>query len=84
MAGVGLIMTVIIGGLAGWIASRVMAARQGLLANVLFGIIGALIANGLLQLIFGRTWAGLLGQLVVAIAGACLVLWVWQKIRARR
>lgn len=84
MHGVGLIMTVIIGGLAGWIASRIMETRQGLLANIAFGIIGAVVANGLLELFLGRTWAGLLGQLVVAVAGACLVLWVWQQIRARR
>ena len=84
MHGVGWIMTVIIGGLAGWIASRIMEARQGLLANIVFGIVGAVVANGLLELFLGRTWGGWIGQLVVAVAGACLVLWVWQQIRARR
>ena len=48
MHGVGWIMTVVIGGLAGWIAARIMDARQGLLGNIVVGIVGAVVANGLL------------------------------------
>lgn len=48
---VGIIVWLIVGGLAGWLASVVMRTdgQQGLLLNVIVGIVGAVIAN----LIFG-------------------------------
>jgi uncharacterized membrane protein YeaQ/YmgE (transglycosylase-associated protein family) len=48
---VGIIVWLIVGGLAGWLASVVMRTdgQQGLLLNVVVGIVGAVIAN----LIFG-------------------------------
>lgn len=84
MYGFGWIMTVVIGGVAGWIASRIMDERQGLLMNVVVGIVGAVLFNGILRLFLMRTWGGLVGQLAVAVCGACLVIWVFRRIRARR
>lgn len=84
MPGVGWIMTVVIGGFAGWIASRLMGTSQGLLTNIIVGILGAVVANGILELVLNRTWGGWIGQLVVGVGGACLLLWVWRQIRARR
>lgn len=48
---VGIIVWLVVGGLAGWLASVVMRTdgQQGLLLNVIVGIVGAVIAN----LIFG-------------------------------
>ncbi|THD38428.1 MAG: GlsB/YeaQ/YmgE family stress response membrane protein [Sphingomonas sp.] len=47
----GIIIWLVVGGLAGWLASVVMRTdgQQGLLLNVVVGIVGAVIAN----LIFG-------------------------------
>ena len=84
MEGVGWIMTVVIGGLAGWIASRIMEARQGLVMNIVMGILGAVILNGVLELILQRTWGGWLGQLVIAVVGACALIWAWRRFRAGR
>ena len=84
MEGVGWIMTVVIGGLAGWIASRIMEARQGLLMNIVMGILGAVILNGVLELVLQRTWGGWLGQLVIAVVGACALIWAWRRFRAGR
>ncbi len=76
-------MTVAIGGFAGWIASRLMGSPQGILTNIIVGILGAVVANGVLELILNRTWGGWIGQLVVGVGGACALLWVWRQIRAR-
>lgn len=51
----GLILTLILGGLAGWIASMIMHrdGDQGVLLNIVVGIIGAFLANAILTPLFG-------------------------------
>ena len=83
MEGVGWIMAIIIGALAGWIAEKVMRSDQGLLMNIILGIVGALVGNFLLVLIFGATMGGIVGQLVVAIVGACLLIAIGRLFRGR-
>ena len=84
MEGVGWIMAIIIGALAGWIAEKIMKAEHGLLTNIILGIVGAVVGNFLLMLIFGSTMGGIFGQLVVAVIGASLLIWVYRAIRGRR
>jgi uncharacterized membrane protein YeaQ/YmgE (transglycosylase-associated protein family) len=52
---INLILILIVGGLIGWIASIVMRtnAQQGVLLNVVVGIVGALLAGFLLAPLFG-------------------------------
>ncbi|WP_299816643.1 GlsB/YeaQ/YmgE family stress response membrane protein [uncultured Jannaschia sp.] len=85
MAGIGWIMSIILGGLAGWIAEKIMHSDMGLLMNIVLGIVGALVANFLLALVLGDTvgegsW---LIQLIVAVIGACLLIWVVRMVRGR-
>ena len=49
MAGVGWIMTIILGGLAGWIAEKIMKSDMGLIGNIILGIIGAVVLNAVLR-----------------------------------
>ena len=84
MEGVGWIMAIIIGALAGWIAEKVMKSNQGLLMNIILGIVGAVVGNFILMLIFGATMGGLIGQLIVAVIGACLLIAIGRAIRGRR
>lgn len=51
----GLLLTLILGGLAGWIASKLLYrdAQQGILMNIVVGILGAFLANVLLTPLFG-------------------------------
>jgi uncharacterized membrane protein YeaQ/YmgE (transglycosylase-associated protein family) len=81
MEGFGWIMTIIIGGLAGWIAEKVMKLDTGLIMNIVLGIVGALIGNFILTFIFGATLGGLLGQLIVAVIGACILIWGYRAIK---
>ena len=83
MEGVGWIGTLVIGGLAGWVASKVMQSRTGLLANILLGIAGAVVLNFLLIRITGTTAGGLLGQLVVAAIGASILIWFFRLLTGR-
>jgi uncharacterized membrane protein YeaQ/YmgE (transglycosylase-associated protein family) len=81
--GLGIIASIIVGGLAGWIASMIMKADTGLFTNIILGILGAVVLNWLLQM-FGiypqRAW---IPQLIVGAAGASLLIFVWRAIRGR-
>lgn len=83
MTGIGWIGALIIGGLAGWIASNIMKSDQGLLMNIVLGIVGAIVLNWLLYAIVGNTLGGWIGQLIVAAAGACLLIYVTRLIRRK-
>ena len=83
MAGIGWIGSIILGGLAGWIAEKIMKSDMGLLMNIVLGILGALVANFLLTAIIGSTLGGWIGQLVVAVIGACLLIGAVRMIRGR-
>jgi uncharacterized membrane protein YeaQ/YmgE (transglycosylase-associated protein family) len=84
MEGLGWILSIIVGALAGWIAEKIMKSNQGLLLNIILGIVGAVVGNFLLMLIFGATLGGIVGQLIVAVLGACLLIFVVRAIRGRR
>ncbi|MFV0243833.1 MAG: GlsB/YeaQ/YmgE family stress response membrane protein [Qingshengfaniella sp.] len=81
MEGLGWFATIIVGGLAGWLAEKMMNARHGLMLNIVLGILGALILNALLMAVVGTTLGGWIGQLIVAALGACLLIWVVRKIK---
>ena len=73
MEGLGWIAAIIVGGIAGWIAEKFMHAEHGLLTNIILGIVGAVVLNFILMLVFGGTLGGWLGQLIVGALGAMLL-----------
>ena len=78
--GLGLLASIIVGGLAGWIASKIMKADTGLFLNIILGIVGAVVLNAILSLLgiyAANTWVP---QLIVGIAGASLVIWVYRRL----
>ena len=79
--GLGLIGSLIIGGLAGWVASSMMGARTGLLLNVVLGIVGAVVANAVLQFIGIYAAAEWLPQLVVGAIGAAALIALVRAVR---
>lgn len=84
MSGIGWFMAIILGGIAGWIAEKVMKADHGLLTNIILGIVGALIGNWLASLLFGTNASGSwIGQLVIAVIGACILIWGYRAVRSR-
>jgi uncharacterized membrane protein YeaQ/YmgE (transglycosylase-associated protein family) len=69
-----IVLFVIIGGLAGFIASKLMrGVGLGLLGNVVVGIVGAFLGYFLFALM-GVTFGGLFGTLFTATVGALLLL----------
>jgi len=71
----------LIGVLAGFLASQLMKGpRLSLLGTLILGVIGALVGGFLFRLI-GLTANTLLGSLVTATAGAVLLIWLVGKSR---
>ena len=78
----GLILALIIGGIIGWLASIVMRtnAQQGILLNIVVGIVGSLLGSFLLGGFFGADGTLLSGSaldggtLLAAFVGAVLLL----------
>ncbi|MBX4867950.1 MULTISPECIES: GlsB/YeaQ/YmgE family stress response membrane protein [Rhizobium] len=80
-AGVGWIAAIIIGGIAGWLAEKVMSSSMGVLMNILLGIVGAIVANWILALLNIQPLAGWLGYLITGFVGACILIFVGRAIR---
>ena len=85
-----IIIWLIVGGLIGWLASLVMRtdAQQGLILNVVVGIVGALLGGFLLSPLIG---SGTINQsnfslpaLVVSFGGAIILLFIVNMFRRGR
>jgi len=76
-----LLVFLVIGAFAGWIAGLLMKGKGfGLAGNVVIGIVGALL-GGFLFSLFGIHVGGFLGAILMATIGAVLLLWVIGLIR---
>lgn len=76
-----IIISICIGALVGWLAGILMDMKQGFWMNALLGIAGSVV---------GRLVAGLLGihanrisigGILISVAGACLVVWLFRKLK---
>ena len=81
----GLLWTVIIGGIVGWLASVFMKtnAQMGVLSNIVVGIAGSALGLFLASLI-GIAAYGLVGRLVVSTLGAMLFIALLRGLRVLR
>jgi uncharacterized membrane protein YeaQ/YmgE (transglycosylase-associated protein family) len=72
-----LIITIVVGGIIGWLASMVMktSAQMGILANVIVGIIGSSLGFWLAGLL-GLAAYGAIARWIVAVAGAAVLIYV--------
>ena len=79
-----IILWIVFGALAGWIASLVMKTNrsQGLLADIVVGILGAFLGGFIFNLFGASGVAGFnLYSLFVAIVGAIVLLFIVKSVR---
>ena len=71
----GILMTIIVGGIIGWLASIVMKtnAQMGIIANVIVGIVGASLGAWLAGLL-GFVATSTLASIVVSVIGAAVLI----------
>lgn len=77
----GWIISLIIGGIVGWLASIIMKtnAQMGLIANILVGIVGSLLGSWLAGLL-GITAEGSILRFLIALGGAVLLIFILGKL----
>jgi uncharacterized membrane protein YeaQ/YmgE (transglycosylase-associated protein family) len=79
-----IIVWLIFGGLAGWIASMIAGTneQQGWMVNIFVGIIGAFIGGLLYQFLAGRAmdFTFSIGSFVVAVIGAIVLLFILRLV----
>jgi uncharacterized membrane protein YeaQ/YmgE (transglycosylase-associated protein family) len=83
----GILSWIILGGIAGWLASIVMKRndQMGCIANIAAGVVGALVGGWVFSLFGGGTVTGLnLPSLIVAFVGAVIVLGVVNLVFKRK
>lgn len=87
MGTLGFIGLLVLGGLAGWVASMIIGNNksQGLLGNIIVGVVGAFIGGFVFNTLGG---SGITGfnpwSFVVALVGAVILLWLVGLVRGRR
>lgn len=84
--GIGWVAWIVIGGLAGWAASRLMGTdHHGILLNIIVGVVGALLGGFLLHQLDVSTYGfGWIWTFVTALVGACILLLVLRLLGSRR
>lgn len=81
----GILLWIVFGALAGWIASMFMKSDsdQGLVMDIIMGVIGSVV-GGFIMEFFGKS--GVTGfnlySMMVAVLGACIVIAIGRKLRS--
>jgi len=75
-----IIVWIIVGGIAGWVAGRLMGGGYGFIGDIVLGLIGAFI-GGFIVSLFGVTGvAGFWATLLVAIVGAIILVAILRAV----
>lgn len=77
-----IIVLIIIGAAAGFIATRAMKLDANVPTTIAIGIFGALIGGLVLRVLL--TITGWMAGFVGAVLGAMLLIWLWQTYGPRR
>lgn len=81
-----LLVWIVLGGLAGWVASMLAGtdARQGMLGNIVVGILGALLGGWIMSSLgYGDVNGFNFYSFMVAVIGSVILLFIWKAISGR-
>lgn len=81
----GLIISIVAGILAGFIAEKVMNSNGGMWTNLFVGVLGGVLGGWVVSLL-GLTYIGdgFVDRLVVSACGAVLLLAIWRAIKGTK
>ena len=81
----GLLMWLIVGLVAGWLAGQFMkGGGYGLIGDIVVGIIGAFIGGLVFGFLLPGSSVGLVGSIVVAFIGAIVLIGILRALSPRR
>jgi len=82
--GLGIIGWLVIGIAAGWLAEQIMGRNHGLLTNLIVGVVGALLGGFIASTLMDEPVGGFnIVTFLVAVAGACLLLFLLGLVKRR-
>ncbi len=75
-----LIVSIIVGAFVGWVAGQIMGTeKKGFIVNAVLGLLGGFVGGLIGNLLhIGSGW---LVGMILSIVGACLVIFVFNKLR---
>lgn len=77
-----LIIWLLVGAIAGWLAGQIMKGGGfGLVGDIVVGIVGAALAGIVLPAIGLYIGGGILGAIINAVIGACLLIFLIRLIK---
>lgn len=77
-----MIWTIIIGGIAGWLAGKLIRGKGfGIIVDIIVGVIGGWLGGWLFGQLGIHIGSGLLGSLIVALAGAIILIWLIRLVK---
>ena len=80
-----LIVSLIIGGAAGWLAGKIMKSKsEGVVWNILLGLVGGFFGGWLFGLLgFETGSSSWIGSIITGTIGAILLIWLNRKLFKR-
>ncbi len=79
-----LLWLIVVGLIAGWLASAIVGGGYGLVGDIVVGIVGAFLGGYLFRALGISAGGGTLGTIIVATVGAIVLLLVLRLVRRRR
>ena len=77
----GLIWTLLIGLIAGWLAGKVMKGRgYGVLMDIVLGIVGGMIGRFVFGMLGLGSW-NVIGSIIVSFVGALILIWLVRQLK---
>jgi len=78
-----IIILIVLGILAGWLAGKLMKGKGfGLIGDLIVGVIGSFLGSWLFDLLHISIGPGLLGMFITAVVGAVVLVFVLRLIKA--
>ena len=77
----GIFAWIVIGLLAGWLAAKITESPHGLVRNLIVGLIGSMLGGFLFTKLGLHVVPDFWGELITAIVGAVVLLFVLQAVR---
>lgn len=75
-----IILSLIIGGVCGWLAGNIMKTGYSLLFNILLGLIGGVVGGFIFGLL-GFSINGIIGSIISGVVGSCLIIFIVRLIK---
>ena len=83
-----ILLWLLFGALVGWIAGMIMGSKNTLMWNIILGIIGSLVGGFVASLFgvgsFGADFSFNIYNIIISIAGACLVIYLARFLKIEK